>query len=100
MRETVRVEAQATERMTLPSGWAFWRVRTGCVRVQKGDFTAYLQRDEAEELADFIQDTDDAFEERLGRAAHIATGKSPETYDNADCGCRIYADRLIEAMQR
>lgn len=58
MRETVAVEAHETERMVLPSGWTFWRVRTGCIRVQKGDFTAYLQQDEAEELAEFIDDTE------------------------------------------
>lgn len=38
-------------------GWTFWRVRTGCIRIQRGDFTAYLEADEAIDLADFILDT-------------------------------------------
>lgn len=41
-------------------GWTFWRIRSGCVRVQRGDFTAYLQSDEAADLADFIKETHQA----------------------------------------
>lgn len=56
--EVVEVPAHQTERLTTREGWVFSRVRTGCVRVQKGEFTAYLQDDEARILAQFINGTD------------------------------------------
>jgi hypothetical protein len=67
MRETVSVPAHLTERVTIPGGWVFWRVSTGCIRVQKGDFTAYLQADEAQELAEFIHDTDPLMSDRIAK---------------------------------
>jgi len=51
------VPAHRTEMLKF-DGWTFWRVRTGCIRVQRGDFTAYLQADEAADLAEFIRETD------------------------------------------
>lgn len=50
------VPAHQTEMLKF-DGWTFWRVSTGCIRVQRGDFTAYLQEDEAADLADFIKET-------------------------------------------
>lgn len=47
-----------TDQLQCPeNGWTLTRVSTGCIRVQKGDFTAYLSEEEADSLADFIRDT-------------------------------------------
>lgn len=51
------VPAHQTEMLKF-DGWTFWRVRTGCIRIQRGDFTAYLQADEASDLCEFISETD------------------------------------------
>lgn len=56
--EEIEVPAHSTQRLTTREGWVFSRVRTGCVRVQKGDFCAYLQSDEAAALSRFIWDSD------------------------------------------
>jgi hypothetical protein len=61
--EVVEVPAHKTKRLTTfpdPGGipWTFSRVRTGCVRVQRGDFTAYLSSAEAAALANFIWESD------------------------------------------
>ena len=58
--ELVDVPAHQTERLTVtdPTGtWTFWRVRTGCIRVQRGDFTAYITPEDALVLATFIEET-------------------------------------------
>lgn len=55
--EKVKVPEHSTFRMTNASGWTFWRSRDGCIRVRKGDFTAYLLEDEARGLASFIRRT-------------------------------------------
>lgn len=52
------VESHDTEQLlTHENDWTFTRVQTGCIRVQKGDFTAYLSEEEADALGDFIRDT-------------------------------------------
>lgn len=56
--DTVEVPAHTTERLTTREGWVISRVRTGCIRVQKGDFCAYLQADEARLVSQFIDGTD------------------------------------------
>ena len=68
LMDFVKTETRVGERISRPvpahqtemlkfDGWTFWRVRTGCIRVQRGDTTAYLQADEAMHLADFIRET-------------------------------------------
>ena len=68
LMDFVKTETRVGERISRPvpahqtemlkfDGWTFWRVRTGCIRVQRGDTTAYLQADEAMDLADFIRET-------------------------------------------
>lgn len=55
---TKHVEEHDAEQLVCPeSGWTFTRVKTGCIRVQKGDFTAYLVEREADALAEFIEST-------------------------------------------
>lgn len=54
MIEEVTVPEHTTFKLTLESGWTFWKVRTGCVRVQKGDFTAYLLEEDVVPLAKFL----------------------------------------------
>lgn len=87
MRERVTVPEHTTERLTL-GGWVFWRVRTGCIRVQRGDLTAYLEADEAQELAEFIRDTDPLMHDRRARlrAEYLASegpGSEPEYTNGA-----------------
>lgn len=56
--DAVEVPRHVTMRLTTPEGWVVTRVRTGCVRVQRGDFCAYFTADDAADVAWFIRDTD------------------------------------------
>jgi predicted N-acetyltransferase YhbS len=56
--ETVEVPAHTTQRLTTDDGWVLTHVRTGCVRVQRGDFTAYFDVASLGEIAVFISDQD------------------------------------------
>lgn len=51
--EQISVPEHVTSRLTVGE-WTFTWARTGCLRVQKGDFTAYLQNDDTLELMAFI----------------------------------------------
>lgn len=55
--ERVLVPEHETVRLTTTEGWVFSRVRTGCVRVQKGDFCAYLTDEESMAVSDFLYET-------------------------------------------
>lgn len=93
MRETVHVEEHDTERLTLPSGWVFWRVKSGCIRVQKGDFTAYLQHDEADDLARLLGDTrsDGALLRIAKQGLQNIIDKTEAKDEYGPCGCHQYA---------
>lgn len=56
--ETLEVPAHTTNRLTVdaPGGdWTFTYARTGCLRVQRGDFTAYVPKEAIAGLALFLQ---------------------------------------------
>lgn len=57
--ELLDVPEHQTRRMTIdnPDGkWVFTWARTGCLRVQRGDFTAYVPDYAIEGLMLFLQD--------------------------------------------
>lgn len=57
-RVTKHVESHDTTVLECPeSGFRFTRVQTGCIRVQKGDFCAYITEDDAYALYHYIRDT-------------------------------------------
>ena len=66
LRPVIRVkhiEEHTVTQLAFPSsGWLFTRTGTGTVRVQKGDFNAYLTETEATTLAAFLTDTDPGFD--------------------------------------
>lgn len=64
--EQVAVPEHRTKRLTLlptrdlrpfDEGWTFTWARTGCLRVQRGDFTAYLTHAQADALLSFLDFT-------------------------------------------
>lgn len=57
--ERIPVPAHETERLTLggPGGkWVFTWARTGCLRVQRGDFTAYIPVEAIDVLRRFLEE--------------------------------------------
>lgn len=55
--EFIQVPAHTTARLTVndeQGEWVFTQVRTGCIRVQRGDFCAYLTLDGAVALRELL----------------------------------------------
>jgi hypothetical protein len=56
--DIISVPAHATRRLTIHQegkpDWVFTFARTGCLRVQRGDFTAYVPVEELRTLGNFI----------------------------------------------
>lgn len=55
--ESVHVPEHTTERLTIPAeggDWVVTSIRSGCLRIQRGDFCAYIPWEGQADLIDFI----------------------------------------------
>lgn len=57
MLESVHVPEHTTERLTIPAeggDWVITSIRSGCIRIQRGDFCAYIPFEGMADLAEFV----------------------------------------------